>query len=56
MTNTEFLRGMGVGLVAGATIGFAVAPKKKMKGKSPAARAIKAVGDVVGHISDAMGM
>ncbi|MDD4715584.1 MAG: hypothetical protein PHT34_03405 [Oscillospiraceae bacterium] len=56
MKNTEFLRGVGLGLAAGATIGFTVAPKKKGPStKSTAGRAIRAVGDVVEQISDAMG-
>lgn len=56
MKNSEFLRGMGLGLMAGATLGFAVAPKKKQSHmKSTAGKAIRAVGDVVEQISDAMG-
>lgn len=56
LKNSDFLRGMGLGLMAGTTLGFAVAPKKKQsRMKSTAGKAIRAVGDVVEQISDAMG-
>jgi hypothetical protein len=52
----EFLRGMTAGLVAGAAIGAAVMPKQKQaKSKGTASRMVKAVGDAVNYISDAMG-
>lgn len=57
MKQVDFLRGMAAGLLTGAAIGFALAPKpkKKSKEKGPAGRIIKAVGDAVEYISDAMG-
>lgn len=56
MKHGEFLRGMTAGLVAGAAIGAAVMPKQKQaKSKGTASRMVKAVGDAVNYISDAMG-
>ena len=57
MTKHEFLRGMGMGMVAGAALGMAMAPKKrKMNLKKAAGRAIQTVGEAVENISDAMDM
>ena len=55
MDRMDFIKGMGIGVVAGATIGMAIAPKKK-EHKGLAGKAIKAAGEIVENISDAMGM
>ncbi len=57
MNNMDFIKGVGVGVIAGATIGMAAAPKKKgSSSKSFAGKALRAAGDIVENISDAMGM
>lgn len=57
MNNMDFIKGMGIGVIAGATIGMAVVPKKKgTNAKSFAGKALRAAGDIVENISDAMGM
>lgn len=57
MTKHEFMRGMGLGMAAGAALGMALAPKKKKTNlKKAAGRAIKSVGEVVENITDAMDM
>ena len=57
MNNMDFIKGVGVGVIAGATIGMAAAPKKKgSSSKSFAGNALRAAGDIVENISDAMGM
>ncbi|MCD8050183.1 MAG: hypothetical protein LUE89_00690 [Clostridiales bacterium] len=57
MTNSNFLRGMGMGIAAGAIMG-AMVPTHRKRGlkRSSAARAIKAVTDVMDNLSDAMGL
>jgi hypothetical protein len=51
----SFIKGMGVGLVAGTAIAMMISPpdKKKMM-HSRAGRAIKVVGDIVESITDVM--
>ena len=46
---------MGVGIVAGITLGVAMTPKKANM-RSTAGKAFKAVGDILENITDAMGM
>jgi len=55
MENTQFMRGIGVGVAVGAALAVAMRPRHKSV-KSTAGKAIKAVGEVVENISDAMGM
>ena len=55
MQNAQFMKGMGVGAAVGAALAVAVRPHHKSV-KSSAGKAIKAVGEVVETISDAMGM
>ena len=54
MNNMDFAKGMGIGVVAGATLGMVVAPKKK-GGRSLAGKALKVAGEIVENITDAMG-
>ena len=49
-----FLKGMGAGLVVGACIGMSVAPDKKIR-KRQIGRAIKAMGQIIEDVSDAIG-
>lgn len=54
MNSMDFAKGMGLGVIAGATIGMAVAPRKKGS-KSMAGKALKAAGEIVENITDAIG-
>jgi gas vesicle protein len=51
----SFLKGIGVGIVAGTAIAMMISPpdKKKMM-HSGAGRVVKALGDIVEGIADAM--
>lgn len=56
---TSFLKGMGVGLAVGTTVG-SMMPKKRCKKhlchrRSAAAKALRTVTDVMNELSDAMG-
>lgn len=55
MTKTNFLRGVGMGIAVGAAVG-AMMPTHRKRKRSSAARAIKAVTDVMDNLSDAMGL
>ena len=52
MSNTQFMRGMGIGIAVGAAVGAMAHPRKKSK----VAKTIKAVTEVVDNLSDAIGM
>jgi gas vesicle protein len=54
MSRMDFVKGMTIGAVAGATIGMAVMPRRKTV-KSMTGKALKAVGEIVENISDAVG-
>lgn len=54
MTQHQFLRGVGIGVVAGAAIGMALAPKRKSALKHTAEKALKTMGEVAENISHAM--
>ncbi len=57
MKYSNFLRGVGMGIAAGAVMGAMVPARRKRSVKrSSAARAIKAVTDVMDNLSDAMGL
>ena len=56
MEQHQFLKGVGIGMAAGAALGMAMAPKKKTNLKKAAGRAIKTVGEVVENISAAIAM
>ena len=56
MEQHHFLKGMGLGMAAGAALAMAVAPRKKSNLKKAAGRAIKTVGEVVENISEAIDM
>ena len=55
MNSMDFIKGMGIGLVAGAVVGMAVTPKKKNM-KSVTGKALKTAGEIVENISDAIGL
>ena len=54
MSNMNFLKGMGAGLVLGACVGMAVAPDKKT-GKRRFGKMVKTIGQVIEDISCAIG-
>lgn len=55
MKQHEFAKGMGLGMVAGAALGAAMAPKKKRSVKKAAGKAMKTMGQVMENLSDDMG-
>jgi hypothetical protein len=57
MNSTNFVKGIGVGLVLGSAIGMAVpTPIKSTKKKSVVGRALKTMGDIVENIGEAISM
>ncbi|NLV86671.1 MAG: hypothetical protein GX025_05570 [Clostridiales bacterium] len=57
MNSTNFVKGIGVGLVLGSAIGMAVpTPIKSTKKKSVVSRALKTMGDIVENIGEAISM
>jgi gas vesicle protein len=55
MNNMNFVKGMGIGLVVGSTIGMVVAPKKN-NGKKVIGKYLRGVGEIIDNVSDAIGM
>lgn len=56
MKEHEFAKGMTMGVVAGAALGMAVAPRKKHNVKKAAGKAMKTMGEVMETLSDEMGL
>lgn len=54
MAHNHFMRGVGLGMLAGAIVGMAVSPGKKEL-KRTANKAVQAVGTAADNISDAIG-
>jgi gas vesicle protein len=50
MTKTGFVKGMTIGVMAGAAIGMVMAPRGK-NSKSAAGKALKAAGEVIDNIT-----
>jgi len=48
--NTDFIKGMGIGLVAGLSVGMATAPKKNKS--NMIGKALRAAGEVADNISN----
>jgi len=55
MNNRDLIRGIGLGLVAGGTICCALSSGKRRRRKCKH-HAIKAVGEVVGNVTDLFGL
>lgn len=55
MKEHEFAKGMGLGVLAGAALGAAIAPRKKTPMRKVAGKAMKTVGQVMENLSDDMG-
>lgn len=53
MTNHQFMRGIGLGMAAGAVVGVALATREKTIRRT-ADKAMRAVSDAATHLSDAM--
>ncbi len=51
-SNSAFLKGVGMGLAIGASVGMVLAPRKK--GTNVVGKALKAAGELADNISDAM--
>jgi gas vesicle protein len=54
MAHNPFLRGVGLGMLAGAVVGMVVSPGKKEL-KQTANKAVQAVGNAADMLSDAIG-
>lgn len=52
MQNSSFLKGMGMGLAIGTSVGMALAPKRK--NTNVVGKALKAAGELAENITDAM--
>jgi len=55
MTDMRFVKGMCVGIVAGAAVGAAFMPKRK-NGRNVAGKALKTAGEILDQITDAIGI
>lgn len=55
VNNMSFLKGMGMGIVAGSVISMVVMPKKS-GGRKTVGRYLRNVGDIIENVTDAMGM
>lgn len=53
MMKMDFMTGVGVGMAAGAMVGMMMVPKKKTM-KSITGKALKAAGEIVENLTDAM--
>jgi len=53
-TEMELIKGIGIGMVAGAAIGMLVAPKKKSKANM-IGKAVKAAGEVINNVTGILG-
>ena len=58
MNNMDFIKGIGIGVVAGATIGMAVSPMcgKKKRVKTICGRVLKTAGEIVENVSNTLGL
>ena len=55
MNSMDFIKGIGIGAAAGAAIGMIVSPRKR-NGKTMVGKALKAAGEIVDNVTDAMGV
>ena len=54
MNRTQFMQGMGAGLLMGAAVGYAMAPRKKTQMQRMANKAKRAVSDAAENVSNLM--
>ena len=52
MNNMSFIKGIGIGMIAGAAVGMVAAPKKK----SGIGKAIKNIGAAVESVTETIGL
>lgn len=55
MHSNQLIKGIGIGLTVGATVGMLVSPRKR-NGKTAVSRALRTAGDVVDGISGFMNL
>ena len=55
MRSNQLVRGIGIGLTVGATIGMLVSPRKR-PGKTAVSRVLRTAGDVVDEVSGFMNL
>ena len=55
MTKTNFVKGIGVGILLGSAVGM-VMPRRKMTRKRAIGKALRTVGGVIENVSEAMGL
>lgn len=56
MNKKNFCIGMGIGMILCGCAAIVMKPKKKCRMKTAVGKALKAMGEVVDSISDALGM
>ena len=56
MSDMRFVRGVCIGMIAGAAVGAAVMPKKKVVKNSFAGKAIRTASEVLNQVSDVLGI
>ncbi len=56
MSDMRFVRGVCIGMIAGAAVGAAVMPKKKATKSSFAGKAIRTASEVLDQVSDVLGL
>lgn len=56
MNRMDFIKGLGVGMAAGAAIGAAMMPAKSRKKKTIAGRVLRTAGEIAENLTDVMGI
>jgi gas vesicle protein len=54
MNNTSFIKGVSLGIMAGAVIGMAVKPQKRTV-KHMTGKVLKTAGDIIENLTDTLG-
>ncbi len=55
MRSNQLLKGIGIGITVGATVGMLISPKKR-GGKTAVSRVLRTAGDVVDEVSSFMNL
>ena len=55
MSNMNFVKGIGIGIVVGSAIGAAVAPSKRAR-KTMVGKTVRTVGEIIDNISSTFSM
>ena len=56
MNSSKFLRGMGLGMAVGAALGMAMGPRPALPRRSAAGKAVRAVGEWMEQLTQAIGL